>query len=218
MADDDGVSDERLLMEWRAGEVHAGELLFNRHFETARRHLVNRVDNANDVEDLIQRAFLACVEARDRVECFRPYLLGTIRRLVYGYWTSRSRARSNVNIEDIPIADHTSSPSSMAARSVKERRVLEALRRLPLRQQTALELFYWERLTGRELASVLGMPESTARSLLRRAKGAFGREVRRMESLDRVPESTDDNLEAWARRIHERAASDEHAMSDGGNE
>lgn len=210
----DGLSDEQLLMEWRAGEADAGEVLFNRHFETARRHLVNRVDNANDVEDLVQRAFLACVEARDRVECFRPYLLGAIRQIVYAYWTGRRRARSNVDIEDIPIADHTSSPSSMDARSVRERRVLEALRRLPLRQQIALELFYWERLTGRELADVLGIPESTARSLLRSAKAAFGREVRRMESFDRVPESTDDNLDAWARRIHERATTDEHAASN----
>jgi RNA polymerase sigma factor (sigma-70 family) len=211
---DDGLSDEQLLMEWRAGEARAGELLFNRHFETARRHLVNRVENANDVEDLVQRAFLACVEARDRVDRFRPYLLGTIRQLVYAYWTGRSRARSNVPIEGIPIADHTSSPSSMAARSVRERRVLEALRCLPLREQIALELFYWERLTGRELAQVLGVPESTARSVLRRAKSAFGQEVRRMESFDRVPESTDDNLDAWARRIHERATSEEHAVSD----
>lgn len=117
-----------------------------------------------------------------------------------------------------PIADHTSSPSSMAARSVRERRVLEALRRLPLRQQIALELYYWERLTGRELADVLGIPDSTARSLVLRAKGAFGREVRRMEGFDRVPESTDDNLDAWARRIHERAATDEHAMSEVGDE
>lgn len=205
----DDRSDEQLLCDWRAGDSRSGDQLFSRHFETARRHVINRVDSEDDIKELMSQAFLICVEARDHVESFLPYLLGIIRHLVFKYWSARARGRAHLDFEECSIADLCSSPSSVAARSVRERRVLDALRRLPLRQQIALELFYWERLTGRQLGEVLGVPEATARSLLLRAKEAFGREVRRMENFDRVPESTDDNLEKWARRIHERATDGE---------
>ncbi|MCA9705484.1 MAG: hypothetical protein KDK70_06540 [Myxococcales bacterium] len=78
------------------------------------------------------------------------------------------------------------------------RLLLAALRALPVDLQVALELFYFEHIRGPELAEVLGLPEGTVRSRLRR-----GREIlrERLQELLRSPgmvESTMTDLESWA--------------------
>ena len=53
------------------------------------------------------------------------------------------------------------------------RLLLRALRSIPLDLQIAIELHYWEGMSGRELAEVLEIPEGTVRSRLRRAQEAL---------------------------------------------
>lgn len=49
-------------------------------------------------------------------------------------------------------------------------RLLDALRRLPLRAQILLELYYWQELRGRELAEAMGLSEAAVWSRLHRAR------------------------------------------------
>ena len=43
-----------------------------------------------------------------------------------------------------------------------------------------LELYYWEALTGGEIGELLGVPEDTARSRLRRARLLLEAEIQRL--------------------------------------
>ena len=63
-----------------------------------------------------------------------------------------------------------STASAEAAQHEEQRLLLEALRRIPLDLQIAIELHYWEGMSGPDLAQVLDIPEGTVRSRLRRAR------------------------------------------------
>jgi RNA polymerase sigma factor (sigma-70 family) len=200
-------TDERLLEAWRAGDKRSGNLLFQRHFEPVRRFFANKVRDPADAEELVQRTFVACVEARDRFagrSSFRTYLLGIARLQCYKHWQSRSAHVDE--IEAHAVVDLAARPSSILAKDANQRMLLEALRSIPLRDQVIIELYYWENLTGRELGEVLGLPEQTARSRLRAAKQALGKAIRRMENLTGLPESTDEDLEGWARKLRAQVA------------
>ena len=58
-----GVEDvlEELLEAWRGGDRRAGEQLFERHYAAVSRFFRKKLEFG--VDDLIQRSFLACVEA-----------------------------------------------------------------------------------------------------------------------------------------------------------
>ncbi|MFO7561474.1 MAG: sigma-70 family RNA polymerase sigma factor [Enhygromyxa sp.] len=202
--------DERLLEAWRAGDKRAGQELFHRHAEIVRRFVINKVDATGaEAEDLIQQTFLACVEGRDRFEgraSFRAYLLGIARNLVRKHWEVRRIRGRTEDIDEVAIAELTSSPSSVAARNQQERCLLEALRRVSLRDQTVLELAYWEDLSAREIGEVLGIPTDTVQSRIRRARDKLNKEVARMVGLLGVPESTDEDLAGWAEGVRRRLA------------
>jgi RNA polymerase sigma factor (sigma-70 family) len=201
------LSDQELLVAWRAGDRQAGSELFTRHYSTVRRFFANKVDDA--LEDLIQRTFEACIAAENRFEgrgSFSAYLRSTARHLLYKHWDARRVRGIALPIEEVSLHDLGAGPSSVLARNQAERLLLEALRRVPLRDQEILELFYWEELTGPQLAEQLGVPEQTARSRLRRARLNLAKEYRRLERFAGAPESTDEQLEDWARGVRESVA------------
>lgn len=192
------IDDAELLRRWREGDRRAGNELFQRHFETIRRFFVNKVDG--ETEELVQRTFMACVEGHDRFEGraeFRAYLLGIARHLLWKHWEARRRNRSEP-LDELSIHELGAGPSTLLGKREGERRLLEALRRIPLESQVVLELYYWEGLTGGQMAEILEKPENTVRTAIRRAKAALGAELRRLERFAGVPESTDTDLDTWA--------------------
>jgi DNA-directed RNA polymerase specialized sigma24 family protein len=85
----------------------------------------------------------------------------------------------------------------------EERRLLAALRSLPIEQQILLELFYWESMQGPELAELYELPEGTIRTRLRTARLRLVEAFAQLEGAGAdANEST--SLEAWARGIRER--------------
>lgn len=193
-------SDHDLLAAWRAGDRGAGGALFERHFAGVFRFFRNKVDQ--EVEDLVQRTFIACVEGRDRFReeaTFRTFLFAIARNVLREHIRGRQRLRSReIDFEVDSVVDLGATPSTLLAARAEEKLLLHGLRALPLASQEVLELFYWERLTGAELGEVLGVPEDTARTRLRRARLQLEAAITRLETSQTQLESTLSGLERWA--------------------
>ena len=149
------------------------------------------VDNDLDCDDAVQETFLACLTgpAFRGESSFRTYLFAIARNVLHAQMKRLGRARAEVDVGEISVMDLGPSPSTLAARRREERLLLSALRAIPLDMQIALELFYWEDLSGSELAVALEIPEGTVRSRLRRAREALDQKsprTTRCTSLSRI--------------------------------
>lgn len=195
MSDD----DFELLNQWRAGDQQAGNELFRRHFQAVYRFFQNKLDEG--IEDLVQQTFLACVEARERLReggSFRSYLFAVARNRLYMHYGRRQRQRDTVDFDNESVHDLGKSQSNILADRADQRLLLEGLRRIPLNQQLALELYHWEGLNGRELAAVLDVPEATARSHLRRGLKSLRSTLSGIAESGELLESTLASLDDWA--------------------
>lgn len=166
-----------LLQAWRGGDADAGAALYERHFEGIRRFFRTKVA-PEDVEDTIQRVFLACVESRDAFRgdsTFRTYVFTIARYELYRYLRRRGRDAVALGLDAGVTSIHQLgiSPSSAAARDEARDRVLDALRRLPIEQQVMLELRYWEDLSAAEIATIMDIAVPTVRTRLFRARAAM---------------------------------------------
>lgn len=169
--------DNALLTRWRDGDIAAGDKLFRRHFRPVRRFFRNKV-NEDDVDDLIQRTFMGCVEGRDRFRgdaSFRTYLFATARNQLYQFLRDRGRLLRKVDAElgVTSVAALGMTPSAVAAARQEHDILLQALQRVPVEQQTILELSYWEGLSGPEIAAIFDISPVTARTRLFRARAAL---------------------------------------------
>lgn len=165
-------ADDTLLARWRHGDASAGSRLIARHFTAVARVFRYKADDALD--DLVQQTFLTCIERRDVVVAgggLRPFLLGVAYNLLKRHFERKFGPRGRVDPMTTSMRDlDGGSPSSVVALASEQATLVAALRELPLDQQLALELFYWEDLSAPQIAEVLGIPEGTVRSRLRLAR------------------------------------------------
>lgn len=169
-------SDQSLLAAWTEGDAKAGDTLVQRHFDCVFRFFSGRLASPSDVTDLVQKTFLACLEARARwssVQRFRPFLIGVARNqllMFLRYHHVRKGEQPQGSLQEQWAASQAEGVSMAAARRLEQRRLLVALRQLPLDLQLTLELHYWEGFTTREIGDVLEISAAAVKSRLVKAR------------------------------------------------
>ena len=167
----DPADDLVLLTRWRDGDPEAGQALFQRHFDSIYGFFETKCEA--EADELTQSTFLACVRARDQFRAqssFRTYLFTIARNELYRMLRTRQRRDDKLDFELSSIAQLISTPRTRMARNQDHERLIEALRSLPVEQQTLLELHYWEDMDIAALAEVFDAPTATIRTRLHRAR------------------------------------------------
>lgn len=202
--------DRELLLAWRAGNEDAGVELFERHYERVSRFFRNKAGEA--APDLVQRTFLVCLETRGRMReqtSFRCYLFGVARMVLLEHYRAKRLKRERLDFMRVSAADFNLTPTSALARAREEQLLLEALRSIPVEMQIVLELYYWENLSGREIAEVVGIPEGTARTRLRRARLRLEDKIKRLARSPVELKSTMTRLDSWAEGLRAQLAKED---------
>lgn len=174
----DAANDLTLLDRWRTGDNAAGEQLFQRHFDSIFGFFETKCEA--EADELTQATFLACLRAKDQFRkdaSFRTYLFTIARNELYRMLRTRARRDDKLDFELSSIAQLISTPATKIARNQEHLRLLEALRSLPVEQQTLLELHYWEEMDIAALAEVFDAPQATIRTRLHRARKALREKI-----------------------------------------
>jgi len=197
-------TDLALLAQWRAGDAEAGQALFERHFDSIYGFFETKCPA--DADELVQATFLACLRAKEQFRgdsSFRTYLFTIARNELYRVLRTRQRRGTQVDFALSSIAELVSTPGTRLARNQEHQHLLEALRRLPVEQQTLLELHYWEDMEIAELAKIFDAPAATIRTRLHRARKAL-RDLVEHAAPRKILEDLE-TMDAWAKSFAPRA-------------
>jgi RNA polymerase sigma factor (sigma-70 family) len=200
-------SDFALLEAWKAGDDESGNALFERHFDALYRFFRNKVSDG--IDDLVQQTMLACVRNRESFRqnsSFRTYLFGIARNILFHHFDRRSREGERFDWGTVSVADLGESPSRVVAARAEQRLLAAALRRVPLDDQILLELYYWENMSGPELAEALDLTEPAVRSRLRRSLERLRNAVEQLASSPVELESVSMDLERWVASLRQADA------------
>ena len=139
-----------------------------------------------DADDVAQEAFLRAFRNLDVLAA--PARFGVwLRRITFGVAIDHVRADRAKGAAIVPLDDENSadpvaalvdpdpSPLQRLERGEVAGRVLAALERLPARYRVPLTLYHIDGLTHAKVARTLGVPESTVRSLVARARRKLAR-------------------------------------------
>jgi RNA polymerase sigma-70 factor (ECF subfamily) len=201
------LDDTRLLKAWRGGDRAAGTELFRRHFASVYLFFQSKLNEG--IEDIVQQTFLACVEAGDRLDeirSFKAYLLGIARYQLLRRLDAMGVSKRRDHLVHGSVYDSVG-PSRTVAHREELRVLLQALRRLPVDLQIAVELFYWEQMPLLDIAAVLEIPEGTVKSRLFRAKDLLRKQIAQLDAGEEVLRSTIEDLDGWARSLREMLGS-----------
>jgi len=193
------------VQAWIAGDAAAGDALVTRYYQRVLRFFALRLPNA--AEDLTQRTFLACAEARGSIrdpQAFASFVFGVARRQMLRYQREREYAERRTRFPDFAEVDQASpSPSQVIVMHEEQQLVLRALQELPLDVQWLLELYYWERMSTAAIATVLEVPPSTVTSRLMRARRRLREVAEQLVTLEPRRRSLLQDFEAWVESVRE---------------
>ena len=202
-------TDAKLLEAWASGDVDAGNQLFKRYFDSVYGFFQTKVDR--DAEELVQATFMGCVQSIHRfrgASSFRTFLFSIARKRLYSFYRDKKRFGREADFNEMSVADMGTGAETHLGRAEDQRQLLQALCALPLEQQIMLELFYWENMSGQQIAEILDLTPGTVRTRLFRARTALRAGMVRLSQDPRYESMTIDDLDAWASAMRARAHAD----------
>lgn len=172
--------DEMLLERIASGERPAFALLVERHTQRYYRLAYRCVFQQAEAEDIVQEAFLKLWQQpglwrKERGARFTTWFYRLVVNLCHDH---NKRKRPVPLPEDWDGADSAPGADEMMDQARRQRAVEAALRRLPPRQQAAMALCFFEGVSNREAADILGIRIKALESLLMRAKGQLKQELK----------------------------------------
>lgn len=174
MVDRSQMSDWQLVSVWQAGDKSAGDLLFERHFGFLRSFFRSKLNNQDDVHDLVIETMLAWMRnpptPRSDIP-FRAFLAGVAMNILRRHLRKElKRQRERNDFAAICLKDRVMEKSMSSRISPAARALVQALSKLPQEQQVVLAMTYLDDLTASEIAKSLGVPVPTVYTRLRRGR------------------------------------------------
>ena len=207
--------DFKLLERWRSGDRDAADQLFDRHFTSLFVFLRNKT--WGDPARLMDDTFLACRDAkvsRRRLSSFRTYMFVAATAALYDELEQTWRMGAPLDPLVHSVIQCGLPGAVVAAPHPSRYLVLEAMRRLPLRDQIGLELHFWEQLDRRELAEVLDVPRTSVPRWLRGALDKLYCTVEDIAPNTNVLVATLESLAKWAQAARDDLINVPHAAPD----
>lgn len=196
--------DDALVRGWLAGDRDASAALIEAHYDAVVRFF--RTKAGPHADDLVQRTFLACAEARPSYRGdagFRAFLFGVARNVLFEH--IRSRQRDGVPPPDFGVTSLAAlepGVSTLVGERSAQRWLIAALQRIPVDLQLVLELYYWEDLSVAELAEVLAVPAGTVKSRLFRARQDLRAAMEQLTLDPQDQRSVRELAAAWLDGLH----------------
>lgn len=168
----DIAANERLQAQ---AEEDALAALVTEYASTLYRVAFSVLRNPADAEDAVQEAFLRVLRHRGMLGEVRDRRVWLIRIVWNIVLDRKRRAKTRPETDDVAelarvLPSNGLSAEQIASAAQHHAHVLSCVERLPAKEREVLLLSAFEELTSVEIASVLGITESSARSRLFRAR------------------------------------------------
>lgn len=177
------ITDKSLIEAHCQGKEDAFAQIVQRHGGSVLGYLTKMCSDRERAEDFFQETFKRVHEKAHtlRGENFRSWLFTIATRVAIDGYRKNSRIKtvsldSQMGYEDSDnnrVADVIKStetePAEKAALAEKIKKVREAIMELPAKQRATLVLNYYQRMSYREVAKVLGVSTGTVKRQMYRA-------------------------------------------------
>jgi RNA polymerase sigma-70 factor (ECF subfamily) len=135
---------------------------------------IARLGTCDDIDDLVQETFLRAFKGLSRLKeraCFGAYLHRIARNICVD--RLRRRKRDALSLEDVGVEIELPSDGPVDVREERLAQLRRLVGRLPLALRETVLMFYFERQSYQQIASVLGLSEAAVNQRLHRARVAL---------------------------------------------
>ncbi len=186
------MSDAELVKMVLAGEIEQFSILVERYEKLAFSYLLSRLNDLQEVEDIVQDTFVKAFRHLASYDCerkFAGWLVTIARNLLID---SRRKASRNIAstdlVTDVLLSDSTKEnknhPPEVIIQRERYRQIINMIQELPEDFRTPFLLRVVNELPYQEIAEILSLPLQTVKNRIFKARGLL-REKR--ENYEKMP-------------------------------
>jgi RNA polymerase sigma-70 factor (ECF subfamily) len=169
--EDAEASDETLMERIGAGDARAYQMLITRHLARNLGFAHRLTGSGHEAEDVVQEAFLRVWKTAGRWRPGGAKFTTWFYRVVMNLCIDRRRRARSAPLDAAgELVDPAAGAEEQVRQAQRAQVVAGALTRLPERQRAAIALCYYQELSNREAADVLGVSVKALEALLVRAR------------------------------------------------
>jgi len=175
-----GREDELLLRQIQKGKHDAFAKLVNRHTKRFYSIAYRLVINKDDAEDIVQDAFLKLWDRPEMWNQSKQTKFTTwFYKIIINLCVDHNKKKRAVNLsDDIELVDKQPGQDELINIEQKGAILDRFIQELPERQRLALNLCFYEELSNREAAEIVGVNIKALQSLIMRAKTTLREKVK----------------------------------------
>jgi len=131
------------------------------------------LQNTDDAQDIVQDTYLKLWNERKKlvdVEKPEAYCVIMVKNLCMDFIRLHRTASYNENIDDVDCPDQAPNPATQFELDERMKRTIDAIRRLPEKQQKVLDLRAFADCSQEEIEQITGESAENVRVLLSRAR------------------------------------------------
>ncbi|WP_409433095.1 sigma-70 family RNA polymerase sigma factor [Litorimonas sp. RW-G-Af-16] len=163
--------DADLLPGLRAGQSAALAAMMDRHLGKIHALGYYMLGDRSLAEDVAQDSFLKLWQAAPNWREGEARMLTWLRRVATNNCLDQLRKKGPIYTDDVPeVSDTSPSADASVAQSDTAGLVRDALNSLPNTQRAAISLSYYQEVSQKEGAAILGVSEKAYESLLSRGR------------------------------------------------
>ena len=172
------ATDATLASRAIDGDMAAFEVIVRRHSGLMRAHAIRLLGSNNESDDVVQEAFIAAWQQLPELRNPAALKSWLMRIVSFGCMDRIRKRRDTANIDDHDVEDRqTPSPEAVVTAASRNQALAQVLAQLPPPQGQVWELKQTGGLSYEEIGEALGLPPSTVRGALARARKTIIQEM-----------------------------------------
>jgi RNA polymerase sigma-70 factor, ECF subfamily len=171
------MDEKEIIRQILRGDNEKYRLLLERYQPGLVNHCFTMTNDYDIAHDLTQEASIKAYLQLNRYN--EDYRFSTwLYKIATNLCLDFLKKRRHISLEDIPEPLSTMlSPQEQAIKNESALQLHQAVRKLSLKYQTVISLYYWQERTYEEIANIMNVPLGTVRIWIKRAKEQLKEEL-----------------------------------------
>lgn len=167
------MNEAELIKKIQSGDRNAFNKIFEMYKDQAFNYSYLITNNKFTSEDIVQEAFIKCylsAKGLKNVDMFKPWFFKILTRIAWKYADKDKKALPIDNIFEKADSESIDKSINAYIRNQEAETLHAEIENLDLKQKTVIVLFYFNGLTIKEIAKIMGCFEGTVKSRLNSAR------------------------------------------------
>lgn len=176
------MNEVEIIMNAQQGDTKAFEQIFSLYSKRAIQTAFLITRNQHTSEDIVQETFVKCYQKLNTLKNPDMFKSWFFKMLIRNCWRYTKKGKEQILVENIPEKSVSESIDDIVEKEENTQEMYHLISKLSQQHRTAIVLYYYNDMSIKEIAKIMGCFEGTVKSRLHNARNKLKKEIIKIQN------------------------------------